>query len=85
MKASNTEKSIAHEIGGLQNDTLRFGLHGVKGEITGSHPLQSAYQFVLPLSLSLSKYTYVYVDEEPVGPDIWVVQALSRVLLSTYY
>ncbi|XP_058187882.1 cyclin-B1-2-like [Rhododendron vialii] len=44
MEASNTEKSIAHEIGGLQNDTLRFGLHSVKGEITGSHPLQSAYQ-----------------------------------------
>ncbi|KAI8534355.1 hypothetical protein RHMOL_Rhmol10G0083600 [Rhododendron molle] len=44
MEASNAEKSIAHEIGGLQNDTLRFGLHSVKGEITGSHPLQSAYQ-----------------------------------------
>ncbi|KAF7130807.1 hypothetical protein RHSIM_Rhsim10G0064100 [Rhododendron simsii] len=44
MEASNTENSIAHEIGGLQNDTLRFGLHSVKGEITGSHPLQSAYQ-----------------------------------------
>ncbi|KAG5527917.1 hypothetical protein RHGRI_028744 [Rhododendron griersonianum] len=44
MEASNTEKSIAHEIGGIQNDTLRFGLHSVKGEITGSHPLQSAYQ-----------------------------------------
>ncbi|KAH7846073.1 hypothetical protein Vadar_009471 [Vaccinium darrowii] len=44
MEASKSDKSIAHEIGGLQNDTFRFGLHSVKGEITGSHPLQSAYQ-----------------------------------------
>ncbi|KAE9593451.1 hypothetical protein Lal_00029307 [Lupinus albus] len=35
-------KSISHEIGGVQNDALRFGLHGVKSDIVGSHPLQSA-------------------------------------------
>ncbi|KAF6168937.1 hypothetical protein GIB67_038434 [Kingdonia uniflora] len=40
---------IAHEIGGIQNDALRFGLHGVKTDIVGDHPLQS----VIPLSLSL--------------------------------
>ncbi|XP_059670559.1 cyclin-B1-2 [Cornus florida] len=37
-------KTIAHEIGGVQNDALRFGLQGVKSEIVESHPLQSAYQ-----------------------------------------
>ena len=39
-------KTIAHEIGGIQNDALRFGLHGVKSDIVGSHPLESAYQSV---------------------------------------
>lgn len=38
------QKTIAHEIGGLRNDALRFGLHGVKSDIVGSHPLESAYQ-----------------------------------------
>ncbi|XP_062106340.1 cyclin-B1-2-like [Humulus lupulus] len=37
-------KTIAHEIGGLQNDALRFGLNGVKSDIVGSHPLESACQ-----------------------------------------
>ncbi|EOY04263.1 Proteasome maturation factor UMP1 [Theobroma cacao] len=37
-------KTIQHEIGGLQNDALRFGLHGVKSDLVGSHPLQSAYE-----------------------------------------
>lgn len=37
-------KTIEHEIGGLRNDALRFGLQGVKSEIVGSHPLESAYQ-----------------------------------------
>ncbi|RVX06501.1 hypothetical protein CK203_023601 [Vitis vinifera] len=37
-------KTIAHEIGGVRNDALRFGLQGVKSDIVGSHPLESAYQ-----------------------------------------
>ncbi|KAE8709308.1 translation initiation factor eIF-2B subunit delta-like [Hibiscus syriacus] len=37
-------KTIQHEIGGVQNDALRFGLHGVKSDLIGSHPLQSAYE-----------------------------------------
>ncbi|OIW05587.1 hypothetical protein TanjilG_23373 [Lupinus angustifolius] len=37
-----TSKSISHEIGGVQNDAFRFGLHGVKSDIVGSHPLQSS-------------------------------------------
>ena len=60
MEAAKTEKAIAHEIGGIQNDTLRFGLHSVKSEIAGSHPLESAYQSVL-LSLSLPIYVYLEV------------------------
>ncbi|KAL6994073.1 hypothetical protein U1Q18_012178, partial [Sarracenia purpurea var. burkii] len=43
-KSMKREKIIEHEIGGFQNDTLRFGLPSVKSEIVGSHPLQSAYQ-----------------------------------------
>ncbi|KAI3799169.1 hypothetical protein L1987_34463 [Smallanthus sonchifolius] len=41
MEASN---KIEHEIGGLKNDALRFGLQGVKSDIVGSHPLESAFQ-----------------------------------------
>ncbi|KAL8193509.1 hypothetical protein R6Q57_026644 [Mikania cordata] len=41
MEAS---KKIEHEIGGLKNDALRFGLQGVKSDIVGSHPLESAFQ-----------------------------------------
>ncbi|KAE8659375.1 putative cytochrome B561 [Hibiscus syriacus] len=41
MEAS---KTIQHEIGGVQNDALRFGLHGVKSDLVGSHPLQFAYE-----------------------------------------
>ncbi|KAF2313750.1 hypothetical protein P3X46_029554 [Hevea brasiliensis] len=37
-------KTIAHEIGGIQNDALRFGLHGVKSDLVGAHPLESTYQ-----------------------------------------
>lgn len=57
-------KSIAHEIGGVKNDALRFGLHGVKSNIIGSHPLESSYQSVIsltPLSLfDKLKLTYAY-------------------------
>ena len=44
MEAS---KTIQHEIGGVQNDALRFGLDGVKSDLVGSHPLQSAYESVI--------------------------------------
>ncbi|XP_044506941.1 cyclin-B1-2-like isoform X2 [Mangifera indica] len=38
------QKNTPHEIGGIQNDALRFGLHGVKSDIVGSHPLEISYQ-----------------------------------------
>ncbi|GMN57042.1 hypothetical protein TIFTF001_026150 [Ficus carica] len=47
-------KTIAHEIGGVQNDALRFGLNGVKSDIVGSHPLESAFQSVCISSLCLT-------------------------------
>ncbi|XP_065854360.1 cyclin-B1-2 [Euphorbia lathyris] len=37
-------KTIAHEIGGIQNDALRFGLHGVRSDLVGAHPLESLYE-----------------------------------------
>lgn len=51
-------KTIQHEIGGVQNDALRFGLHGVKSDLVGSHPLQSAYESVIPTPVCFPrKYT----------------------------
>ena len=40
-------KKIAHEIGGVKRDALRFGLNGVKSDIVGSHPLESSYESVI--------------------------------------
>ncbi|CAN6574509.1 unnamed protein product [Malus baccata var. baccata] len=37
-------KTIEHQIGGIQNDALRFGLHGVKSDLVGAHPLESALE-----------------------------------------
>ncbi|CAJ2642354.1 unnamed protein product [Trifolium pratense] len=39
-------KTIAHQIGGVQTDSLRFGLPGVKSDIVGAHPLESSLQSV---------------------------------------
>ncbi|PPE02639.1 hypothetical protein GOBAR_DD00338 [Gossypium barbadense] len=39
-------KSIRHEIGGALNGALRFGLHGIKSDLVGSYPLQSAYDSI---------------------------------------
>ncbi|XP_061357354.1 cyclin-B1-2-like [Gastrolobium bilobum] len=44
MEEASSSKSIAHQIGGVQNDALRFGLHGVKSDIVGAHPLQSSLE-----------------------------------------
>ncbi|WZZ67988.1 hypothetical protein YC2023_079358 [Brassica napus] len=44
-------KKIAHEIGGVKRDALRFGLNGVKSDIVGSHPLESSYESVISLPL----------------------------------
>ncbi|PIA63491.1 hypothetical protein AQUCO_00201086v1 [Aquilegia coerulea] len=44
MEEVSQKKVIEHEIGGVKNDALRFGLHGVKSDILDVHPLQSALQ-----------------------------------------
>lgn len=54
-------KLIEHEIGGVRNDALRFGLHGVKSEIVGSHPLESAYQSVCVCVFSVERIVYVCI------------------------
>ncbi|CAN0928958.1 CYCB1-2 [Linum grandiflorum] len=38
-----SSKTLAHEAGAIEKDPLRFGLHGVKSDLVGSHPLQAAY------------------------------------------
>jgi hypothetical protein len=47
-------KTIAHQIGGVQTDSLRFGLPGVKSDIIGAHPLESSLQSVIIVILSFS-------------------------------
>ncbi|KAF9618221.1 hypothetical protein IFM89_000856 [Coptis chinensis] len=42
----SSKKTIEHEIGGIQNDALRFGLNGVKSDILEVHPVQTANQSV---------------------------------------
>ena len=50
-KKMESPKKIAHEIGGVKRDALRFGLNGVKSDIVGSHPLESSYESVISLPL----------------------------------
>lgn len=58
-------KSITHQIGGVQNDALRFGLQGVKSDIVGSHPLQSAQESVITFSsLFLCNLGFFYFKSE---------------------
>jgi len=54
-------KTIAHEIGGVQTDALRFGIHGVKSDILEAHPLESAYQSVNAHCLPLSPFLYIWI------------------------
>ncbi|KAF5206257.1 Cyclin-b1-2 [Thalictrum thalictroides] len=44
MEEVSQKKAIAHEVGGVKNNALRFGLHGVKSDILDVHPLQSSLQ-----------------------------------------
>ncbi|MED6199674.1 hypothetical protein PIB30_078143 [Stylosanthes scabra] len=53
------QKSIAHQIGGIQNDALRFGLQGVKSDILGSHPLQSSQESANRINEAMKKQCLV--------------------------
>nr|KJB19321.1 hypothetical protein B456_003G095200 [Gossypium raimondii]KJB19322.1 hypothetical protein B456_003G095200 [Gossypium raimondii] len=47
-----------HKIGGVQNDALRFVLHGVKTDLVGSHPVQSIYESAIATTVCFpGKYT----------------------------
>ncbi|KAJ7974211.1 cyclin-B1-2-like [Quillaja saponaria] len=72
-------KTIAHEIGGIQNDALRFGLHGVKSDILDSHPLESAYQSATMTQEEMKKkiLTNTYGSAFPLKMDL-DRQILSR-------
>ncbi|MFQ6657580.1 hypothetical protein Gotur_027196 [Gossypium turneri] len=54
MEAS---KTIQHKIGGVQNDALRFVLHGVKSDLVGSHPLQSTYESAITTTFNIANPT----------------------------
>lgn len=45
-KMEMTKRSIENDPTAIQNDSLRFGFHGVRSEIVGNHPLQSSHQLV---------------------------------------
>ncbi|KAF6143820.1 hypothetical protein GIB67_016741 [Kingdonia uniflora] len=44
MEVSESKKKISHEVAGVQNDALRFGLNGVRSQIIGDHPVQTIYE-----------------------------------------
>ncbi|THG06049.1 hypothetical protein TEA_019416 [Camellia sinensis var. sinensis] len=74
MEAANTEKAIAHEIGGIQNDTFRFGLHSVKSDITKEvqeqmkrRILLNTYGSALPLKMDLDRQMLSRFQRPP-GP-----------------
>lgn len=54
---------IEHEIA-ANRDSLRFGLHAVRGDIVGTHPLQSLRESVsrLPQSLLLNSIPSFFFD-----------------------
>lgn len=52
-------KTITQEIGEPKYDTLRFGLQSVKGEIIGSHPLESAFHTVFPLAFVSFGFSFI--------------------------
>ncbi|KAI4352253.1 hypothetical protein L6164_006523 [Bauhinia variegata] len=55
----DASKTIAHQIGGVQNDALRFGLHGVKSDIVGSHPLESSQQSAMMMEERMKRNVMV--------------------------
>ncbi|KAF3526620.1 hypothetical protein F2Q69_00050775 [Brassica cretica] len=57
-------KKIAHEIGGVKRDALRFGLNGVKSDIVGSHPLESESVCFSEYYLNFPGKEIARVDEE---------------------
>ncbi|BBH00122.1 acclimation of photosynthesis to environment [Prunus dulcis] len=73
-------KTIEHQIGGVQNDALRFGLQGVKSDLVGSHPLESAYESAKMKQEQINRKVlgYTYGSAFPLKMDL-ERQILSRV------
>ncbi|KAI5392144.1 Protein transport Sec1a [Lathyrus oleraceus] len=74
-------KTIAHQIGGIQNDVLRFGLPGVKSDIVGSHPLESSLQFVRGVEEAMKRQCKVNLY----GAAFPLKEELDRQILSRMY
>ncbi|KAI5382190.1 hypothetical protein KIW84_UN0087 [Lathyrus oleraceus] len=74
-------KTIAHQIGGIQNDVLRFGLPGVKSDIVGSHPLESSLQSVRGVEEAMKRQCKVNLY----GAAFPLKEELDRQILSRMY
>ncbi|XP_050902212.1 cyclin-B1-2 [Lathyrus oleraceus] len=73
-------KTIAHQIGGIQNDVLRFGLPGVKSDIVGSHPLESSLQSVRGVEEAMKRQCKVNLY----GAAFPLKEELDRQILSRF-
>ncbi|XP_058765186.1 cyclin-B1-2-like [Vicia villosa] len=73
-------KTIAHLIGGIQNDILRFGLPGVKSDIVGSHPLESSLQSVRGVEEAMTRQCKVNLY----GAAFPLKEELDRQILSRF-
>ncbi|CAI8617129.1 unnamed protein product [Vicia faba] len=75
-----SSKTIAHQIGGIQNDVLRFGLPGVKSDIVGSHPLESSLQSVRGVEEAMKRQCKVNLY----GAAFPLKEELDRQILSRF-
>ncbi|CAK8576955.1 unnamed protein product [Lathyrus sativus] len=73
-------KTIAHQIGGIQNDVLRFGLPGVKSDIVGAHPLESSLQSVRGVEEAMKRQCKVNLY----GAAFPLKEELDRQILSRF-
>ncbi|KAL2983022.1 hypothetical protein AAZX31_12G018400 [Glycine max] len=80
MEDASASKFIPHQIGGVQNDVLRFGLHGVKSDIVGSHPLQSSLQSTRRMDEAMKKQCKVNLY----GTAFPLKEELDRQILSRF-
>ncbi|KAK2381208.1 hypothetical protein P8452_31860 [Trifolium repens] len=73
-------KTIAHQIGGVQTDSLRFGLPGVKSDIIGAHPLESSLQSVRGMEEAMKRQCKVNLY----GSAFPLREELDRQILSRF-
>ncbi|GAU33964.1 hypothetical protein TSUD_60940 [Trifolium subterraneum] len=73
-------KTIAHQIGGVQTDSLRFGLPGVKSDIVGAHPLESSLQSVRGMEEAMKRQCKVNLY----GSAFPLREELDRQILSRF-